>query len=44
VILVAAAGNQGNNGYITMLNHRWPIPVASCDTQSKIDPFWAFIR
>jgi subtilisin family serine protease len=38
VILVAAAGNQGNIGHITMLDHRWLIPVAACDSQGRIDP------
>lgn len=37
VILVAAAGNQGNIGHIAMLDHPWLIPVASCDTQGRID-------
>jgi subtilisin family serine protease len=30
-IIVIAAGNQGNIGYTSILNHSWPIPVASCD-------------
>jgi subtilisin family serine protease len=38
VILVSAAGNQGNIGYITMLDHRWLIPVAACDAQGRLDP------
>ncbi len=37
VILIAAAGNQGNIGHISMLDHRWLIPVASCNTQGKLD-------
>jgi subtilisin family serine protease len=42
VILVSAAGNQGNIGYITMLDHRWLIPVAACDTQGRLDPMSNF--
>ena len=42
VILVAAAGNQGNIGHITMLNHHWLIPVAACDIQGRIDPMSNF--
>ena len=38
VILVAGAGNQGNIGHITMLNHPWLIPVAACDNEGRIDP------
>jgi subtilisin family serine protease len=44
VILVAAAGNQGNIGHITMLDHNWLIPVAACDIQSRIDPMSNFGR
>jgi subtilisin family serine protease len=36
VILVAAAGNQGSIGHITMLDHPWLIPVAACDIQGRI--------
>jgi subtilisin family serine protease len=31
VIMVVAAGNQGNIGNISLINHQWPIPVAACD-------------
>jgi subtilisin family serine protease len=42
VILVAAAGNQGSIGYVTMLDHHWLIPVAACDNQGRIDPISNF--
>lgn len=42
VILVAAAGNQGNIGHITMLDHSWLIPVAACDAEGRIDPMSNF--
>jgi subtilisin family serine protease len=38
VILVVAAGNQGNIGNISLINHQWPIPVAACDENSQLDP------
>lgn len=44
VILVAAAGNQGNIGYITMLDHNWLIPVTACDSEGRIDPMSNFGR
>lgn len=44
VIVVAAAGNQGNIGHLTMLDHNWLIPVADCDTQGRIDPTSNFGR
>jgi subtilisin family serine protease len=31
VIIVVATGNQGNIGYISLLNHPWIIPVAACN-------------
>jgi subtilisin family serine protease len=38
VIVVAAAGNQGNiGGYLSFLSHKWVIPVAACDEQGKLD-------
>lgn len=37
VILVVAAGNQGTIGHIGMLDHRWIIPVVSCDSEGRID-------
>jgi subtilisin family serine protease len=43
VIIVAAAGNQGNiGGYLSILGHRWVIPVAACDEQGKLDPISNF--
>jgi subtilisin family serine protease len=38
VIIVVAAGNQGNIGSISLINHQWPIPVASCDENNQLDP------
>lgn len=38
VIIVVAAGNQGNIGNISLINHEWLIPVAACDTNGKLDP------
>jgi subtilisin family serine protease len=38
VIIVAAAGNQGNIGaYVSILSHQWVIPVAVCDEQGRLD-------
>jgi subtilisin family serine protease len=31
VIMVIAAGNQGNIGYFSLLNFPWIIPITSCD-------------
>jgi len=42
VILVVAAGNQGNIGHTAMLDHPWLIPVAACDLQGRIDPISNF--
>jgi subtilisin family serine protease len=37
VIVVAAAGNEGNiGGYISILGHQWVIPVAACDEQGRL--------
>jgi subtilisin family serine protease len=36
VIVVIAAGNQGNMGNISLINHQWPIPVASCDENGRL--------
>lgn len=42
-IVVAAAGNQGNiGGYVSILSHRWVIPVAACDEQGRLDPMSNF--
>src|SRR5215213_485892 len=38
VIIVLAAGNQGNIGNISLINHRWLIPVAACDEDGRFDP------
>jgi subtilisin family serine protease len=32
-----AAGNQGHIGNISLINHRWLIPVAACDEYGKLD-------
>jgi subtilisin family serine protease len=38
VIIVVAAGNQGNIGNISLINHKWLIPVAACDEYGRFDP------
>jgi subtilisin family serine protease len=38
VIIVAAAGNQGNIGFLPLIDHPWIIPVVSCDMQGRLDP------
>lgn len=35
VIIVVAAGNQGNIGHNSLVNHDWPIPVVACDCTGK---------
>jgi subtilisin family serine protease len=42
VIIVVAAGNQGNIGNISLINHEWLIPVAACDANGKLDPMSNF--
>jgi subtilisin family serine protease len=43
VIIVAASGNQGNiGGYLSILSHRWVIPVAACDEQGRLHPLSNF--
>lgn len=37
VLLVISSGNQGNIGYIPLLNDRGIIPVTSCDENGKFD-------
>jgi subtilisin family serine protease len=37
VIIVVSAGNQGGIGNISLINHRWPIPVAGCDEVGRFD-------
>lgn len=41
-IIVVAAGNQGNMGSISLINHEWLIPVAACDANGKLDPMSNF--
>jgi subtilisin family serine protease len=36
VIIIAAAGNQGNIGHVSLLNHPWVIPVAACDEYGNL--------
>lgn len=36
VLLVAAAGNQGNLGPLPLFKHPWTIPVIACDAQGHI--------
>jgi subtilisin family serine protease len=36
VIIVAAAGNQGNIGYAALHNNKWVIPVAACDENGRL--------
>jgi subtilisin family serine protease len=42
VIIVVAAGNQGNVGNISLINHKWLIPVAACDEDGILDPMSNF--
>jgi subtilisin family serine protease len=42
VIIVVAAGNQGNIGNISLINHQWLIPVAACDEDNRLDPMSNF--
>jgi subtilisin family serine protease len=43
VIVVAAAGNQGNiGGYLSILKHQWVIPVAACDEGRRLHPMSNF--
>lgn len=42
VIMVVAAGNQGNIGNISLINHQWLIPVAACDENGRLDPMSNF--
>ena len=38
VIIIVAAGNQGSIGNISLINHRWIVPVAACDENGHLDP------
>ena len=35
VIIIASAGNQGNVGFFPLINNKWIIPVAACDSQGR---------
>jgi subtilisin family serine protease len=37
VIIVVAAGNQGNIGNISLINHQWLLPVAACDENGRLN-------
>ena len=37
IIIVAASGNQGNIGTVSLLNDQWIIPVAGCDEDGQLD-------
>ena len=38
VLIVIAAGNQGNIGQTSLIDHEWVIPVASCSDDGTISP------
>jgi len=38
VIIVAAAGNQGNIGGLSLIANDWIIPVAACDENGQLGP------
>src|SRR5215469_11192841 len=42
VIIVAAAGNQGNIGNTSIISHQWLIPVSACDENGRLDPMSNF--
>jgi subtilisin family serine protease len=42
VIIVAASGNQGNIGSISLLDNKWIIPVAACNEYGLLDPMSNF--
>ena len=44
VLIVAASGNQGDIGSISLIDHHWLIPVAACDEDSRFDPMSNFGR
>jgi len=37
VIIVVAAGNQGNIGNTSIISHQWLIPVSACDENGQLD-------
>jgi subtilisin family serine protease len=41
-IIVAATGNQGNIGSISLLDNEWIIPVAACNEYGQLDPISNF--
>jgi len=41
-IIVAASGNQGNIGSISLLQNEWIIPVAACNEYAQLDPISNF--
>jgi subtilisin family serine protease len=41
-IILAASGNQGNIGAISLLNNQWIIPVAACNENGQLDPISNF--
>jgi subtilisin family serine protease len=41
-IIIAASGNQGNIGSISLLHNQWIIPVAACDEYGHLDPMSNF--
>lgn len=42
VIIVVAAGNQGCIGNVSLIDHKWIIPVAACNEMGKLDPISNF--
>jgi subtilisin family serine protease len=42
VIIIVAAGNQGNIGNVSLIRHQWLIPVAACDENGRLDPMSNF--
>ena len=40
IILVISAGNQGNMGFISLINHPWIIPVAACNPDGVIAAYF----
>jgi subtilisin family serine protease len=41
-IILAASGNHGNIGGISLLNNQWIIPVAACNENGLLDPISNF--
>jgi subtilisin family serine protease len=42
VIIVVAAGNQGNIGNTSLIKHKWPIPVSACNRNGQLHPMSNF--